>query len=58
MGSQRLRDKNKKEPHTLKVAMVNGTVLEIDPKLELKKDDFSPDVDSTVLIRERFVVPN
>ena len=33
--------------------MINGLVPENDPLLELEEDDFSPDVDSTVLIRER-----
>ena len=33
--------------------MIDGIVSENDPKLVLEEDDFSPDVDSTVLIRER-----
>ena len=33
--------------------MINGIVSENDPKIVLEEDDFSPDVDSTVLIRER-----
>ena len=32
--------------------MINGIVSENDPKIVLEEDDFSPDVDSTVLIRE------
>ena len=33
--------------------MINRILSENDPKLVLEEDDFSPDVDSTVLIRER-----
>ena len=33
--------------------MIDGIVSENDPKLVLEEDDFSPDVDSTMLIRER-----
>ena len=33
--------------------MINGLVSENDPALQLEEDDFSPDVISTVLIRER-----
>ena len=37
----------------LKTGKINGNVSESDPKLVLEEDDFSPDVNSTVLIRER-----
>ena len=33
--------------------MIDGIVSENDPKLVLEEDDFNPDVDYTVLIRER-----
>ena len=33
--------------------MVNEFISERDPNLQIEEEDFSPDVDTTVLIRER-----
>ena len=33
--------------------MVNDFISERDPNLQIEEEDFIPDVDSTVLIRER-----
>ena len=43
----------KQKPNTPKTARVNDFISERDPDLQIEEEDFSPDVDSTVLIRER-----
>ena len=43
----------KQKPNTPKTAMVNDFISERDPNLQIVEEDFSPDVNSTVLIRER-----
>ena len=42
-----------REPNTLKKAMLNNCTLEDDPQPKPSPSNFSPDVDSTILMRER-----
>ena len=46
------RLKNHK-PNTPKSTMVNNFISDQDPNLQIEESDFSPDVDSTVLIQEK-----
>ena len=42
-----------REPNTPKKAMSNSCILDKDPNLQIMPSDFSPDVDSTIFMRER-----
>ena len=42
-----------REPNTPKEAMLKNCFLKDDPQLKLSPSAFSPDVDSTILMRER-----
>ena len=44
---------NGRNPKTLKSRMIEKCILEGDPKIEIEPEDFSDEVDSTILIRER-----
>ena len=42
-----------RQPNTLKSAMVRKCILEKDPQLQIEREDFSEEDDSTILVRER-----
>ena len=42
-----------RKPNTLKSAMIRKCILEKDPRLQIEPKDFSEEVDSTILVRER-----
>ena len=52
-GKSAFERHKKQKPNTLKSAMVNEFISDRDPNVQIEKEDFSPDVDSTVLIHER-----
>ena len=52
-GKSAFERHKKQKPNTPKTAMVNEFISERDPNLQIEEEDFRPDVDSTVLIRER-----
>ena len=52
-GKSAFERHKKQKSNTPKTATVNDFISERDPKLQINEEDFSPDVDSTVLIRER-----
>ena len=52
-GKSAFERHKKQKPNTSKTAMVNDFISERYPNLQIDEKDFSPDVDSTVLIREK-----
>ena len=50
--NQRLNNIKTKNLLPPRAAMVIHLISEKDPNLQIKEDDFSPEMDSTVLIRE------
>ena len=42
-----------REPNTLKSAMIGKCILDKDPRIEIKHEDFSEEADSIILVRER-----
>ena len=44
---------NGRSPNTLKSRIIEKCILEQDPKIKIEPEDFSDEVDSTILVRER-----
>ena len=44
---------NGRNPNTLKTRIIEKCILEQDPKIKIEPEDFSDEVDSTILVRER-----
>ena len=52
-GTSAFVRQNRRNPNTLKTRIIAKCILEQDPKIEIEPEDFSDEVDSTILVRER-----
>ena len=51
-GKSAFEKQNRRKPNTEKLRMIEKCVLDQDPKIEIKPEDFSEEADSTILVRE------